>query len=190
MSMIFTPDVPAGELTIAECRQVRLACVAGDALRIRAAAERILETNRRRWHGRGDFESFPAIRRWQHFRSSPFATDPSPFELVEQLASGRRLVVPGAAAALAAAIMVTSGCPATSHHHDRDLFVTIYAQAADDLSLAEDLAVTVVEVAGGRVTQRIERTVVIVSAAPQTRQPAAPREAPAPVESPVVPTAA
>lgn len=136
------------------CEKVQLRVVIDDPARWRARVGRVLEAGRRRWLGRCEPNSSPALQRWNGIeppgRPAGHATLGT---VVAAAAAGVR--PPGTDLTdFATAIMLLAECPAIVTGRvgggDRPgvLTISLFAFPADDLALAQDLAEVTVATAG------------------------------------------
>lgn len=151
------PDMPmtAGR-SFVSCEKVQFRAVIDDATRLQSRVGHVLACGRRRWLGRAELDSCPALRRWNRIQPPPWpAGHPTLGSAVAAAAAGVR--TPGTAPAdFATAIMLLSGCPAfvtgSPHSGDGDgppvVTISVFALPADDLVLAQDLVGVTIDTAG------------------------------------------
>ncbi|WP_405492751.1 hypothetical protein [Nocardia sp. NBC_00511] len=148
-------------------RRIRLGFHAEPA-RLGAVSQRVVRSCCHRWRGRSDFELFPPLHRWRSVAASVQSVDGvTPYRLISAAVCGLDCAASAPVASLAAAIMLSSGCPVTvisegtvgapaSGSVTGTLGISILAMYEDDTALAERLAETVIEVSGGAIEQRWE----------------------------------
>ncbi len=176
------------------------------------ATDHLFERACRRWHGCTEVEFFPPIQRWRSIR---LPTDhPGPQEVIAEAAAGYRPGRHDPAGAFEAAIMMLSGCPTavvdSLGHAERyatgastrsavrnkpdSVLISLFALDDDDVTLAEDLAVTVVAHSAGRILHRapsllpVRHEQIAPSVATFPTSPDILPVPPRPIESPVLAT--
>ncbi|MFE5288434.1 hypothetical protein ACFRAQ_26005 [Nocardia sp. NPDC056611] len=166
MTVVVVPSVNR-PIALLPCRQITLSFQA-EQTRLRDTAQRLAQLCHRRWLGRSDFEMFPPLHRWGAVPSLPLPQGlPTPHTLISAAARGAHLAASTPVEFLAAAIMLSTGCPAAAtidqlaptpgpSRTAQLLSLSILAMAEDDAALAVDLAATAIAVSGGRIAQRRE----------------------------------
>ncbi|MFE3099339.1 hypothetical protein [Nocardia tengchongensis] len=166
MTVVVVPSVHR-PIALPPCRQITLSFQA-EQTRLRDTAERLAQLCHHRWLGRSDFDMFPPLHRWGSVPSLPLPQGlPTPHSLISAAARGAHLAASTPVEFLAAAIMLSTGCPATAATDQlartpgpsrtaQPLSLSILAMDEDDLALAVDLAATAIAVSGGRISQRRE----------------------------------
>ncbi|MGW4352478.1 hypothetical protein ACWELJ_10345 [Nocardia sp. NPDC004582] len=164
MTVVIVPSVPR-PIAPLPCRQITLSFQA-EQTRLRDTAQRLAQLCHRRWLGRSDFDMFPPLHRWGAVPSLPLPQGlPTPHSLISAAARGAHLAAATPVEFLAAAIMLSTGCPAAATTDPlaptpgpsltaQPLSLSILAMDEDDAALAVDLAATAITVSGGRISQR------------------------------------
>ncbi|WP_067897935.1 hypothetical protein [Nocardia vaccinii] len=150
------------------CEKVQFRAVIDDTARLQSRVGRVLACGRRRWLGRTEPDTCPALRRWNRIQPPHWpAGHPTLGSAVAAAAAGVR--TPGTAPAdFATAIMLLSGCPAfvTGSLRTADagrppvVTISLFALPADDLVLAQDLVGVTIATAGV-VTYRSASTMLL-----------------------------
>ncbi|MGW4532207.1 hypothetical protein ACWEOI_14775 [Nocardia sp. NPDC004340] len=166
MTVVIVPSAPR-PIALPPYRRITLSFQA-EQTRLRDTASRLALLCHRRWLGRSDFDMFPPLHRWGAVPTLPLPQGlPTPHSLISAAAQGARLAAATPVEFLAAAIMLSTGCPAAATTDPlaptpgpsltaQPLSLSILAMDEDDAALAVDLAVTAIAVSGGRVSQRHE----------------------------------
>lgn len=163
------PEPPmTAERSFVSCEKVQFRAVIDDTTRLQSRVGRVLACGRRRWLGRAELDSCPALRRWHRLQPPHWpAGHPTLSSAVAAAAAGVR--TPGTAPAdFGTAIMLLSGCPAfvtgSLHAGDADgppaVTISLFALPADDLVLAQDLVGVTIDTAGA-VTYRSSTTMLL-----------------------------
>ncbi|MFD7847875.1 hypothetical protein ACFV4K_33725, partial [Nocardia sp. NPDC059764] len=177
MTVVIVPSVPR-PIALLPCRRITLSFQA-EQTRLRDTASRLALLCHRRWLGRSDFDMFPPLHRWGAVPTLPLPQGlPTPHSLISAAAQGARLAAATPVEFLAAAIMLSTGCPAAATTDPlaptpgpsltaQPLSLSILAMDEDDASLAVDLAATAIAVSGGRISQRHEDWIPLDEELPQ-----------------------
>ncbi|NKY85195.1 hypothetical protein [Nocardia veterana] len=160
-----------GRPDVLRCRLVQVLAVVEDESCCRRASAVLVERACRRWSGRPDWDRFPPLQRWRAVEPGFLGgAEELPAGLIGAAAAGRRPPARDLAAALAAAVVLHSGCPALVQDWDlgrgarpggprRGVLVSIYGLREDDMALAESVLAGCVQLGALRLVERFSRRV-------------------------------